>query len=94
MTRAIADEPRHNEETEAPEPPPLIEPLIVQCLSVSGFAVQTEEHVMHFVGWGTTPAIAGDSVASERRIVVRFDMPIDAVRPFRDALTKAIPRGH
>lgn len=93
MMDPSADKPRQNEEN-PPADPPLTELTIVQCLSIGGFEVETEDHVMHFVGWVGTPAIAGDSTSPERRIVLRFDMSIDSVRPFRDKVTKAIPRGH
>lgn len=87
-----ADKSRHNEETQAAEPP-LSEPKIIPCMSVSGVLVETSDHVVNLVGWVNTPATGGGAPA-ERRIVIRFDMPIDAIRPLRDALTKAIPRGH
>jgi hypothetical protein len=94
MIEPSAVKSRQDEETQATEPPPLTEPLIVQCLSVSGFEVEMEGHVMHFVGWAVTPVLASDSATAERRIVMRFDMSIDNVRPFRDKVTRAIPRGH
>lgn len=93
MMGPSANKSRQNEEN-PPADPPLTEPMIVQCLSVSGFEVATEDHVMHFVGWAVTPAFAGDSASQERRIVVRFDMSIDNVRAFRDKVTRAIPLGH
>jgi hypothetical protein len=79
-------------EDRAPEPP-LSEPLIVPCLSVSGFAISAGVHVVHFVGWETTPEVEGDH-PKERRIVVRFDMPLDTAGALRNALSKAIPKGH
>jgi hypothetical protein len=89
MMDPSADKPRQNEEN-PPADPPLTEPMIVQCLSVSGFEIDIEDHMMHFVGW----AVTRDGSSQERRIVMRFDMSIDNVRAFRDKVTKAIPRGH
>lgn len=93
MMESGVDKSRQNEMTEATDLP-LTEPLIVPVLSVSGFDLRTDDHIMHFVGWVATPAVAGDGTSAERRIVMRFDMSIDSVRPFRDAVTKSIPRGH
>lgn len=93
MTGPSAQEPRPNEEKEAEvAEQPLSEPLIIQCLSVSGVVVKTDDNVVNFVGWSATPT--GDGNPPDRRIVIRFDMPVNAIRPLRDALTKAIPRGH
>lgn len=72
--------------------PALSEPLIISCLSVSGMFVSAEEHVMHFVGWETTPSIEG--AGHERRIVLRFDTTVTEARALWRDIGEALPKGH
>lgn len=77
--------------THAPEPP-LTEPLIVPCLFVTGAAIERTAHVIRIIGWTATPSLGGEM--EERRIVVRFAIPLDAARWLRDQLAKALREGH
>ena len=71
---------------------PLTEPLIVSCVFVSGAAVERTQHIVRVVGWMNTPHLGGET--EERRIVVRFAMPIDAARTLQRELAAAIREGH
>lgn len=71
-------------------PPPLTEPLIVPCLYVTGLAVEIEGNVVRVIGWTHVPAIGGET--EERRITVRFTMPMNATRRLRDDLNKKLGR--
>ena len=79
-------------ETKEPDPPPLTEPLIVSCIFVTGAAVERTQHVVRLVGWLTTPDLGGEAI--ERRIVVRFAMPIDAARRLAREIAGAVREGH
>ena len=57
-------------------------------LSISSFAVKAEAHVVHFIGWVTTPRVENEE--QERRIVVQFDMPLDTARGFWADLADAL----
>jgi hypothetical protein len=73
--------------------PPLTEPLIVSCVYITGAAVEAAKHVVRVVGWVQLPQLGGEM--DERRISVRFAMPIDAARALRDDLNKKLRReGH
>lgn len=58
--------------------PPLTEDTGVPCLFVTGAAVEVTRYVMRVVGWVLLPEIGGET--EERRIVVRFAMPLDKAR--------------
>jgi hypothetical protein len=60
--------------------PPLTEPNIVDCLLVTGCAVHADEHVVRLTGWSFMPYLGGEAEMAERRVVVRFAMPIGAAR--------------
>lgn len=66
--------------------PPLSEPLVVPCLFITGMAIEPSDYVIRLVGWVQLPMLGGE--ADERRIVIRFVMPIDAARGLRNGLTK------
>lgn len=73
--------------------PPLTEPIVISCVYVTGTAIDLSEHVVRIVGWVHVPNIGGE--AEERRITVRFAMPIDAARALREGMNKALRRvGH
>ena len=62
-----------------PEVPPLIDPLIVPDLILDGIEVRGGRHVLKLIGIVTAPSIGRDQT-TERRIVARFTVPIDAAR--------------
>lgn len=93
MSESRPNEARQGEAMESSDPP-LIEPEIVQVLSVSGLAVEVDDHLMHFVGWIETPAVGGDSALQERRIVLRFDMSRDHFQQFWAGVAAKMPKGH
>lgn len=68
----------------------LTEPSIVDDVFVTGAAVEISDHVVRVVGWVQLPHLAGD--AKERRIVVRFVMPLDVAVRLRDEMAKRLPR--
>jgi hypothetical protein len=70
---------------------PLTEPLIVSCLFVNGLAIQPEDGAIRFVGWVYAPNLGGQT--EERRIVVRFAMPLHAAREMFDTLRKVLNKG-
>jgi hypothetical protein len=57
---------------------PLSEPHIIDDLFLDGLEVRAGAHVARFVGWVSTPNVGPES--QERRIVVRFALPLDAAR--------------
>lgn len=61
---------------EADEPDPaLTEPTVVPCLYVTGMHIEISDAVVRLVGWVALPRIDGQP--EERRIVIRFAMPMD-----------------
>jgi hypothetical protein len=75
------------------EPEAMItEPSIITCEFVTGCAVHAGDHAVQFIGWTYVPQL-GEEVA-ERRIVVRFAMPIGAARALRTDLNKKLAAGH
>jgi hypothetical protein len=62
--------------------PPLTEPEIITCEFATGCAVDADEHALRLTGWTFIPPYFGGECA-ERRIVVRFAMPIGAARALR-----------
>lgn len=74
------------------EEPPLTEPLIVPCLYVTGAAVERADHAVRIVGWVHLPVLGGET--DERRIVIRFAMPIDSARKLSHALASIMRERH
>jgi hypothetical protein len=70
---------------------PLTEAVPVPCLFVTGASIEVTEHIMRFIGWVHLPDLGGET--DERRIVVRFAMPIDVARRLRDDLTGMLRKG-
>jgi hypothetical protein len=70
----------------------LTEPSLITCEFVTGCAVDADEHVLTFTGWIFTPHTEGNM--PERRIIVRFAMPISAARALRSELNKKLAAGH
>lgn len=68
----------------------LTEPVTVQDVFVTGAAVESTEHVLRVVGWVALPYLSGDE--TERRIVVRFVMPIDGARTFSRGMREHLSR--
>lgn len=60
---------------------PLTEPVTVNCLYLTGAAIEVTRHVARTVGWVALPDQTGGE-AKERRVAVRFAMPIDAARAY------------
>jgi hypothetical protein len=58
---------------------PLTEPAPITCVYITGAAIEVTRHVARTVGWAALPALDG---AKERRIEIRFAMPIDAARAY------------
>jgi hypothetical protein len=58
---------------------PVTEPLIVPDIVLDGIEVRGGRHVVKLIGIVTTPSIGRDQ-PTERRIVARFTVPIDAAR--------------
>lgn len=61
-----------------PNDAPLTEPTIIPCPYVNGMQAILDGPVLRFVGWTTVPAMGGET--DERRICIRFAMPVPAVR--------------
>jgi hypothetical protein len=72
---------------------PVNEPSIITCEFVTGCAVDADEHVLMFTGWTYIPCM-GELTSAERRINVRFAMPISAARALRTELNKKLAAGH
>jgi hypothetical protein len=70
--------------TRAPQSP-LTEPVMVDCLYVTGTAIESDEHVVRIVGWVEMPHLMG-SETEERRIVVRVAMAAPTARDLCDDL--------
>jgi hypothetical protein len=68
--------------------PPLTEPLIVPALFISGMIVDAGLDVVRLVGWETTPF----GNPSERRIVVRVAMTVEAARELHAGLGEVLGR--
>lgn len=68
------------------DPPPLTEPVMVNDVFVTGAAVESSKHVVRIVGWVEMPYLTGET--EERRIVVRFVIPLDAAPKLRDDLAR------
>ena len=64
--------------------PSLSEPVIIADIIVNGIIFSHTQHIARFVGWVLTPT--GDN-ADERRIVIRFVMPVDAAKKLRADLS-------
>lgn len=78
-------------ESYGPEaPPPLEERTMVPCLYVTGAAIEVTPHVMRLVGWVELPDLGGETV--ERRICVRFAMPIEAAVQLKNAMKDVLPK--
>jgi hypothetical protein len=73
---------------------PVTEPSIITCEFVTGCAVDADEYALRFIGWTYMPTLGGEYDAPERRIVVRFAMPISAARALRSELNKKLAAGH
>lgn len=73
----------------APDPP-LTEPRVVDCLFVTGTAIEISPHTVRIIGWVQLPMLGGEM--DERRIVVRFAMPRDAAELLRDDLVGLLSR--
>ena len=58
---------------------PVTEPLIVPDIVLDGIEVRGGRHVVKLIGVVTIPSIGRDQ-PTERRIVARFTVPIDAAR--------------
>jgi hypothetical protein len=74
----------HHAMTLANRQPPLTEPQCIKYLYLSGVAVEISAHTVAFTGWVDMPDLGPET--DERRIVVRFAMPIDAARRLRNEL--------
>jgi hypothetical protein len=61
--------------------PPLIEPEIIQDVLLNGGAMTVEDGMLRVVGWIKPFWVAGGE-PSERRVVVRFSMPLAAAQRF------------
>lgn len=60
------------------EQPALTEPVIVPCLYLTGGEIEVGAGIVRFVGWTQMPAFGGQT--EERRIEVRFAIPVDEAR--------------
>jgi hypothetical protein len=72
----------------------LTEPNMIDCIFLTGCAVDADEYALRFIGWTYMPTLDGEYDAPERRIVVRFAMPISAARALRTELNKKLAAGH
>lgn len=68
--------------------PPLTEPVLISDVFATGAAVESDSYVVRIVGWVEIPHVSG--VAEERRVVMRFVMPMAAARELRDALAERL----
>ncbi len=57
---------------------PLTEPVIVPCLYLTGGEIEIGAGVVRFVGWTQMPGLGGQT--EERRIEVRFALPVEEAR--------------
>jgi hypothetical protein len=73
--------------------PPLTEPIFVQCLFITGTHVDAGDGYVRVIGWSHIPQMGGET--EERRIAVRFSMPIDTAKELEKLLRRAhAKRGH
>jgi hypothetical protein len=54
--------------------------------------VDADEHDLRLTAWTNIPFLGGQE--AERRIIVRFAMPINAARALRTELNKTLAAGH
>lgn len=71
---------------------PLTEPVIIDCVYVTGATIEADDNVVRIVCWTTMPDLGGEM--AERRITVRMAMPIGAARALRNDLAARLKRGH
>lgn len=72
------------------ENPKLTEPAPVADVFVTGAAVESSKHVIRIVGWVELPFLSGE--VEERRIIVRFVLPVDAAGRLVDELNRHLRR--
>lgn len=70
---------------------PLNEPVVITCVYITGAAVEATPNIMRLVGWVTMPELGG-SETNERRVAVRFAMPISAANKLRRDLHDVLKR--
>jgi hypothetical protein len=73
------------------KPPPLTEPVIVQCLFCTGVDVQHTENFTRLIGWVELPAPGYDF--QERRIIARMVMPEEVARALSRDLRRSLTKG-
>lgn len=69
--------------------PPLTEPKVVATIYMTGIKVDDGGHVLRFTGWELMDS--EDEATAERRVVLRFAMPIDEARKLMRELAKKLP---
>jgi hypothetical protein len=82
--RALKDEPEAS----------FTEPNLIDCVFLTECAVNADQYALRFTGWTYMPSLGNEYDASERRIIVRFAMPIGAARALRTELNKKLAAGH
>lgn len=70
--------------------PPLTEPEVIPCVFLTGGAIEAGESTVRFVGWVQLPMLGGET--EERRIQVRFAMPVDNATALYRALGSELAR--
>lgn len=70
---------------------PFTEPTEIACVYVSGAAIEVSRHTVQVIAWTDIPKLGGGE-PDERRIILRFVMPIDAGAKLGDDLNGNLPR--
>jgi hypothetical protein len=70
------------------EEPPLTEPVTVQCLYVTGIAIEVSRQVARLIGWVSLPDLGGQT--TERRIVVRLAMALTTLEEHAAIVTTMV----
>jgi hypothetical protein len=67
------------------------EPNLIDCVFLTGCAVDADEYARGFTGWTCMPSLGSECDAPERRIIVRFAMPIGGARLSGLSSTRSSP---
>ena len=70
---------------------PLNEPVVITCVYITGAAVEATPNILRLVGWVELPELTGSEMI-ERRVAVRFAMPISAANKLQKDLHDVLKR--
>lgn len=67
---------------------PFTEPFDIDCVFVTGIAIQLTRHVLQLVGWTELPSV--DETEDERRVVMRIAVPLDVAADLQEKLARLV----